>query len=202
MSFYSGTQAELLYSMPASATAVTAAAQTVLSASSTTNPAYQLPAYFFNNTSGVGKSIMLRGGGWATVGSTAVTDIFQVGLDTTAGTLGTVLAKTGTFTTLASQTNMAWMFEVIVTATAVGSAGTLNALGWFKIGNAANAAAGTLGTFGTTLQSPSEYMIGTPQTAVSYNNSTAYFLELFNTWSATTGAPTITMTNYNIYGLN
>src|SRR5690348_14879461 len=149
MSFYTGTQTELLYSMPASATAVTAAAQTVMSASSTTNPAYQLPAYFFPNTYGVGKSLLLKGGGVFTIGGTAVTDVFQVAIDTTAGTLGTVVAKTGAFTTLINWTSAAFMFEVLLTATGVGSAGTINAVGQITLGAANNADAPTLGTFGT-----------------------------------------------------
>ncbi len=93
MSFYTGTQSELLYSMPASATAVTAAAATVMSGTSTTNPAYQLPAYFFPNNGGIGKSLLLKGGGVFTIGTTAVTDIFQVGFNTTAGTGTPVLAR-------------------------------------------------------------------------------------------------------------
>jgi hypothetical protein len=201
VSFVTGTQCELLYALPASATAVTAASATVLSASSTTNPAFQLPAYFFSNTYGVGKSLLLKGGGWFTVGSTAVTDIFQVGLDTTAGTLATVIAKTGTFTTVASVTDGAFDFEVMLTATAIGSSGTLNAVGHMHWGPANNAAAPTQSAYSSTL-SGQPMMIGTPQTAVSFNNSTAYFLELFNTWSVTTGAPTITLTNFFVFGLN
>lgn len=204
MSFYSGTQTELLYAMPASATAVTAGAITVLSASSTTNPAYQLPAYFFSNTSGVGKSLLLKGGGWLTVGGTAVTDVFTVGLDTAAGTLATTIAKTGAFTTLINWTDAVFTFEVLMTATAVGSSGTINAIGSITLGAGNNASAPTLGTMGTstTASLGSTIMIGTGQTPVSYNNSTAYFLELFNTWSATTGSPSITLTNFFVFGLN
>jgi hypothetical protein len=45
-------------------------------------------------------------------------------------------------------------------------------------------------------------MIGTPQTAVTLNPTLGYYIELFNQWNVTTGAPTITMTNYLIFGLN
>lgn len=203
MSFYSGTQTELLYAMPASATAVTAATITPLSASSTTNPAYQLPTYFFPNSGGISKSLLLKGGGWFTTGTTAVTTVFTVGLDTAAGTLATTIGKTGTVTTLASVTDGAFVFEVQLTATGVGSAGTINAVGNVSFGAANNAVTETWGTFGSAAGTFfNSAMICAPQTPVSYNNSTGYFIELFNTWSATTGAPTITLTNFTIFGLN
>jgi hypothetical protein len=201
VSFLTGTQCELLYAMPASATAVTAAAQTLLSAGSTTNPAYQLPAYYFPNTYGAGRSLLLKGGGWFTVGSTAVTDIFQVGMDTTQGTLLNIVAKTGAFTTVASITNGAWDFEVLMTCTGVGTAGTINSVGHMHWGPANNAVTVTQSTYSATL-SGQPMMIGAPQTAVTLDNSKAYWIELFNTWSVTTGSPTITLTNFFIFGLN
>ena len=145
MSFLTGTQAELLYSMPASGSAVTAAVITVMS------------------------------------GSTA------------AGTLGITLAKTGTLTTVVQATAAAFDFEVLVTCTAQGvgaTAGTLNAVGWVEYGVANNAATGTFGTYSS--NNASRFMIGTPQTAVTFNTLTSYYLEVFNTWDATTNAPTTT----------
>jgi hypothetical protein len=202
MSFLTGTQTELLYAMPASASAVTAASQTLLSASTTTNPAYQLPAYFFPNTYGVGRSLLIKGGGWFTVGSTAVTNVFQVAFDNpTQGTLGTVVAKTGAFTTVASITNGAFDFEVLLTCTGVGTAATANAVGHMHWGPANNAVTVTQSTYSATL-SGQPMMIGAPQTAVAFDNSKAYWIELFNTWNVTTGAPTITLTNFFIFGIN
>ena len=174
MSFLTGTQAELLYSMPASGSAVTAAAITVMSGSTAANPAYALPANFFASQGGTtpGKALLLKGGGsWATA-TAARTTVFTVGLDTTAGTLGITLAKTG----------------------------TLNAVGWVEYGVANNAAAGTFGTYSS--NNASRFMIGTPQTAVTFNPTTSYYLEVFNTWDATTNAPTTTLTNFYVFGLN
>jgi hypothetical protein len=205
MSFYTGTQCELLYSMPASGSAVTAAAITVMSGSTAANPAYALPANFFSTQGGTGpgKALLLKGAGsWATA-TAARTTVFTVGLDTTAGTLGITLAKTGTLTTVVQATAAAFDFEVLITCTAQGvgaTAGTLNAVGWVEYGVANNAATGTFGTYSS--NNASRFMIGTPQTAVTFNTLTSYYLEVFNTWDATTNAPTTTLTNFYVFGLN
>jgi hypothetical protein len=205
MSGLTGTQRETLYSMPASGSAVTAAAITVMSGNTAANPAYFLPGLFFAAQEGTrpGKALLLKGGGsWATP-TAARTTAFTVGLDTTQGTLGITLAKTGTLTTVITTATAAFDFEVQVTMTAQGvgaTAGTLNAVGWVEYGIANNAATGTFGTYGA--NNASRFMIGTPQTAVTFNPQTGYYLELFNTWDAVTNAPTITLTNFTIECLN
>jgi hypothetical protein len=109
-------------------------------------------------------------------------------------------------TTLASQTSCEFVFEMWVTLTAQGvgaTAASLNCIGEFGIGNANNAATGTWGTTAATSTATKyEYMIGTPQTAVTFNTLTSYYVEVSNTWNVTTGAPSITLTNYYIFGLN
>jgi hypothetical protein len=210
VSFFTGTQTELLYAMPATGPTVTAAAATVMTGASAANPAYALPLGFFNQQSGggAGKSLLIKGGGWFTVGSTAVTTVFQVGLNSTAGTGAIALpfGKTGTMTTLASQTSCAFMFEVLVTATSPGYSATttaINAVGKFEIGNANNAATATWGTTAATSTAQIYgYMIGTPQTPIAPVPTTQYYVECSNTWSVTTGAPTIVLTNFFIFGLN
>jgi hypothetical protein len=209
MSFLTGTQVECLYSMPASGAATTAAAATVISGTTAANPPYGIPAGYFTMQEGTkpGKAIYIKGGGWFSVGSTAVTDIIQVGFNTTANTGAiAVPLKTGTLTTLASQTNCEFMFEVWATMTAQGvgaTATTVNAIGKFEIGNANNAATGTFGTTAATSTAQIYgYMIGTPQTALTFDNSVKQYVEVSNTWSVVTGAPTITLTNFYIFGLN
>lgn len=209
MSFITGTQMECLYAMPSAATAVTAATQTVLSKGTTAAP-YLLPANFFSQQSGSGpgKSLLIKGGGYFTIGGTAVTDIFQVAMDTTAGTYlaGGLIAETGTFTTVINITSGIFRFEVELTASVFGTAGVISALGELKMGAGNNAFAGTLGS-GTAVATTTLYglpiMIGAPNTGItSFNTTQAYYIELFNTWSATTGTPSITLTNYTIFGLN
>src|SRR6266702_3075304 len=181
MSFITGTQTELLYAMPTSAAAVTAAANTVMSYPNTTTfPAYTLTRSFFAQGGFiVGKSLLIKGGGWFT---------------TTAGTLSALKASTGAFTPTASVTNGAFEFEVLFTQTASGPSGTANAVGHLFWGTGNNAA----------VASPQIFMIGAPNAGIALINPTTpdYFVEAFSSWSLTTGAPTITLTNFLIFGLN
>lgn len=206
MSFYTGTQMELLYCMPATATAVTAAAQTVLTGTPTaTNPAYQLPAFFFpSGQGGIGKHLRVTAAGFFSTGTiTSLTYALALTFDTTAGTHNASgdIAKTGavpvnTTPAMTSITNGAWYLDCLITCQAVGSTGnglTLNAAGTLDIGPANNAAT----SVGLTV------MVGSPNASITgLNNATAYFPELWWTWSVTTGAPTITCSQFNIYGCN
>lgn len=207
MSFIYGTQTELLYAMPASGAAVTAAAATIMSGTTAANPPYGLPAGFFAQTSGngAGKSLLIKGGGWYTVGSTAVTNTFKIGLNTTQNTaaIAVTLGATGAWTTVASQSNVAFAFDLMVTCTAPGKAGTngsFNCVGTLLIGQANNAATPTLQTVGAQWATP--VMIGAPQTAAAFDPTVTQYVEMSSTWSVTTGAPTVTLTNFYVFGLN
>jgi hypothetical protein len=207
VSFYTGTQCELLYAMPASGAAVTAAAATVMSGTTAANPPYALPLGFFNQQSGggAGKSLLIKGGGsWATPTAARTTN-FQIGLNSTAGTGAIALpfGKTGTLTTVITTATAGFEFEVLVTCTSPGFGSTtssLNCIGYVEYGVANNAATGTFGTYSA--NNASRFLIGTPQTAVAPVPSTQYYIECSNTWDATTNSPTITLTNFLIFGLN
>jgi hypothetical protein len=167
VSFYTGTQCELLYAMPASGSAVTAAAATILSGTSAANPPFGLPAT--QNTAAI-----------------AVT-----------------LAATGAWTTVISQSNVAFEFEVLVTCTAPGKAGTngsYNCIGHLLVGQANNAATPTLQTVGAQWATP--VMMGAPQTAAAFDPTVTQYVEVSGQWSVTTGSPTQTLTNFYVFGLN
>lgn len=207
MSFYTGTQTELLYAMPASGAAVTAAAATIMSGTTAANPPYGLPPGFFSQSSGsgAGRSLWIRAGGWYTVGSTAVTNTFKVGLNTTQNTaaIAVTLGATGAWTTVASQSNVEFFLDIMVTCTSPGKAGTngsFNCCGQLIIGQANNAANPTLQTIGAQWGTP--IMIGAPQTAAGFDPTVTQYVEMSSTWSATTGAPTVTLTNFYVFGLN
>ncbi len=195
MSGFTGTQAELLYAMPASGAAVTAAATTVMSAANTTTfPAYSLPAGPNGFFPAAGKSLLIKGGGWFTTSSTAMTQTISIGFDTTAGTLSALKCATGAFTPTASVTNGAFEFEIMATITALGASANLNAVGHLLWGTGNNAATA----------SPQLFMIGAPNAGVALANpwTTTYYVEAFSAWSLTTGAPTVTLTNFMVFGLN
>jgi hypothetical protein len=198
VSGFTGTQAELLYSMPASGPAATAAATTAISFPNTTTfPAYSLPAGpngIFPNTYGAGKSLLIKGGGWFTTSSTAMTQTISIGFDSTAGTLSALKCSTGAFTPTASVTNGAFEFEVMATMTNLGASGTMNAVGHLLWGTGNNAATA----------SPQIFMMGAPNAGIALinTNTVTYFVEAFSAWSLTTGAPTVTLTNFLVFGLN
>jgi hypothetical protein len=193
--------------MPASGTAVTAAAATILSGTTAANPPYALRGGFFNlsSGSGAGKSIMIKGGGFYSVGTTAVTSIIKIGLNTTQNTaaIAVNLGGTGAWTTVISQSNVEFEFELMVTCTAPGKAGTngsFNSMGRLFIGQANNAANPTIQAAGA--QTATGIMIGAAQTAAAFDPTLPQYVEASNTWSATTGAPSMTLTNFYIFGLN
>lgn len=196
MSGFTGGQCELLYAMPASGPAVTAAATTVMSAPNTTTfPAYSIPAGPNGFFSQVGKSLLIKGGGWFTTSSTAMTQTISIGFDSTAGTLSALKCATGAFTPVASITNGAFEFEVVATCTALGASANVNAVGrltWGP-GNNANVSANS-----------QVFVIGAPNAGIALANpwTTTYYVEAFAAWSLTTGAPTITLTNFLVFGLN
>ncbi len=196
MSGFTGTQTELLYAMPASGAAVTAAATTVMSAPNTTTfPAYSLPAGPNGVFDKVSKSLLIKGGGWFTTSSTAMTQTISIGFDSTAGTLSALKACTGAFTPTASITNGAFEFEVMATITALGASANVNAVGHLLWGPGNNANVGT---------NSQVLLLGAPNAGIALANpwTTTYYVEVFGAWSLTTGAPTVTLTNFMIFGLN
>jgi hypothetical protein len=213
MSFLYGTQVECIYAMPAKGAAATAAASTVLTqvnaGTAAGGGAYQLPAGYFQapSTGGPGRSLLIKGGGYWSIGATSETMLLTVNLDTTAGTAltGGLLASTGAITPQGISTSGLFDFEVMVTCTAAGvSAGVLQTIGTARFGQVPtiNGQVQTLGTFGTTT-SVNTFLIGGVNAGLSsFNTQQSYFVEAFNTWSGTTNAPSMTLTNFYVFGLN
>jgi hypothetical protein len=197
VTFYTGTQAEVLYSMPVSGAALnTSITKTVISATSTTNPAYQLPVGFFPTGSG-GPGRMVRAVCRGTYGCTVSAPTLTLGyyLDVTQASVTSqiLLAGTGAIPLpAAAVTNGAWELEFDIVCQGVGSAGTLMTAGTLSLGTAANAA---------TLVATS-YMVGAPNAAIAFNNSTPYFLELWATWGTSSATNTIQATQHTIWGMN
>lgn len=207
MSFITGTQTELLYAMPAKGAAVVAAASTVMTqanAGGVAGGAYQLPAGYFSGAAA--RSLLIKGGGYGSVGSTADTLTITFNLDTTAGTAlaGGLLGGTGAITPVISVSYL-WEFELMVTATATGvSAGVLQTIGHLNIGQTAtpNAQAPTIGTWAAASSMNTISLGGVNAGLASVNTQISYFVEAFAAWSATTGAPSITLSNFYVFGLN
>jgi hypothetical protein len=202
MSFLTGTQAELLYAMPATGGAVTGTvstggtAQLLTPANSATAPAFLLPAYFFPDTYGVGRSLLIQGGGTLLNGPATQNIRFMLYMDTTAGTQLNLLCSTGVFSpfgTTVSQTG-AFAFDVLVTAASVGTAATLNTVGKLVVSVAGNST--------TTINTTGPSLLMQSSTQPTFNSSTAYFLEMFCYFGATTTTQACTLTNFYVWGLN
>jgi hypothetical protein len=202
---------ECLYSMPAKGPAGTAATNclTFANAGTVAGGAYQLQSGYFQVPStggGPGRALLIKGGGYWSVGTTADTLTFSCNLDTTAGTAlaGGLLGSTGAITPVAS-TSGTFDFEIMVTATAMGvSAGVLQTVGHLNIGAVAtlNGQTATIGTFSAGTNLNTLALGGVNAGLASFNTQQQYFVEFFGNWSATTGAPSVTLSNFYVFGSN
>lgn len=175
-------------------TVSTASTGVISPVSGATTAPYLLPAYFFPDTYGVGRSILIQGGGTLLSGPATQTTRFAFYLDTSVNVQGTLLCATGAFSpfgTTVSQTG-AFMFEILVTCTAVGTAGTLNAIGRLFTGQSGNTATAATGVT----------MLMNSATQPVFNNGTAYYIEAFANFGATTTTQAVTLTNMLVWGLN
>lgn len=193
MSFYSGTQAELLYSLPAAVTKNTYTAQAPFSAVAASAPVATIPGGFFGSVpNGVGRALYLRAQG--TIANTAAaTFAVALGLDTTAGTIAnsaTVMAATAPVAAITAP----WNLEAWYTCQAVGTSGgmTLQVNGrWVMEGAASGGVA-----VSTALA------VGFSASLTGLSATQQYFIELFGTWSASSASNTTTLQQMLLWGLN
>ena len=195
MSFYTGTQAELLYSLPATVTNNTFTTQRVIS-SPTAGTHAIVPSQFFQNppASGPGKGLLIKGAGTMANAATGATFANVLALDAVQGTLlagGTIFSLPAIAPT--ASTTIPWDFEIMVTCQQTGfSQTTLQCNGIFR--QAVAASATTL--VATNLSS---------QVAVNLtglNSEAQMFLELFCTCSASNASNTISLQQLFLFGLN
>jgi hypothetical protein len=211
MSFFGDTPAELLYAMPAVGGAVTLGTATATVTGSAaggpmlggggaggTFPPCEIPHGYFSKQ---GKAIMWHASGVYAVPATTVANI-RIALylnnvpGATSGT-STLLCQTGIFASAATTTGFTgqWQMQGFATCTAVGTSGTLQPFGLVHWGPAQL----------TTTTGIPDYTMGTGTTTpVTFNTyqTTPVYLEPLAWWSASTSTPTLTMTQYFVWGLN
>jgi hypothetical protein len=100
VSFYTGTQTELLYTLPAAVTKNTFTAQAVVSAPTATAPVAVIPAGYFMNppASGPGKAVYVKA--WGTIANTAAATLstgFTASITGLQGQLSYALELLGTW---------------------------------------------------------------------------------------------------------
>jgi hypothetical protein len=194
VSFYTGTQAELLYSLTSPVTKNTYTTQAVLSALAA-QPKAAVPGGFFAAVpNGVGRGLLLKAAGTAATTSAATLAV-AVGWDSTPGTLGTSLGTVWPALAPTAAVTVQWDLESLITCTAVGgSTGVTLAHTWtFSMTTVAS------GTTTTT----TDLMVnkGFASTAGLGNEGTNY-VELLGTWSASAAGNTTTLQQMLLFGLN
>lgn len=195
MSFWTGTQCELLYSLTSAITKNTYTTEAAFTGVLGTNTVCAVPAGFFasDNPNPVGRSLYLKAEG--TVATTsAATLAVNLGFDPTAGTKAnsvTVMAATAPVAAITAT----FHFEAWYVCTAfVTSQMTLQVNGrWVMEG----AAAGGVAT-ATSLAVGFQGSIS----GATMDPRVTNYLELFGTWSASAAGNTTTVQQMDLFGLN
>jgi len=191
MSWTTGTQTEALAANTANGSSF--ASFTAAQCIGPSSGAGYLPANFFLPTLGVGKSILVKAFG--VLGTTATPNItVGVQLGTTQGNINAsgVVATTGAVAGPASGSNMPWELDVIMTCTGTGASGSILADGQLKIYPTA--------TTVNSLRCSSS--AANPNTALTISTESAYYVELFAAFSASSASNVIQVYSVAVLGLN
>jgi hypothetical protein len=187
ISFLTGTQAELLYALQAAVTNASFTTQRVISAPTTMQRAI-IPAGFFYDG---GLAMLVEARGTVANAATAATFANVLAWDPVPGTIGSAIASFPALAPAAS-TTCSWELEAWIVAYAVGGAGlTLQCNGKWKQSVVATAIFSTANT---------EAMFRTQLTGLDSEALAA--IELWSTCSASNAGATITVEQFNVFGLN
>lgn len=193
MSGFTMTQAELLYGLPTQVTKNTYTTQAVMSALAASAPVAKIPGgYFQPNPNPLGRGLYLKAMG--TIANTAAATFSPaMALDTTAGTALNPITIYSTTAPTAAVTAQ-WELDAWITCQAYGdSAGmTLQVNGAWRQSILATGGAPSTAAF--------EAQFAGSLTGLT--PATAYFVELFGTWSASSASNTTTLQQMFLFGLD
>jgi len=192
MSFFTGTQAELLYALPASVTKNTFTTEAVISAVAGTTPVCALPPGYFNDVpNAVGRSLYLHAEG-IIANTAAATFALNLGLDTTAGTKANSTTVNAAYTPTAS-TTAPWHIDAWYTCTAFAtSTFSIQVNGTVEYQSVAAGGAPTT----------SAQRSGFQTSLTGIDPRVQLYLELFGTWSASSASNSTTLHQLFLWGLN
>ena len=194
MSWTTGTQTEAL-----SVNSANASAYANLSVATQCSPATgagYTPANFWLPSYGISKSLLVKAFG--VMGTTSTPSLtIGVSANTTQGTYNSsgILATTGAVAMSSGVSNVPWSLEVIISNVTTGASGTFLADGMLIVFNAVTTAT----AWGGYRCSSSA---ANPNTAATLSTQSAYYIELFATWSAASASNTLTVYSYAVLGLN
>jgi hypothetical protein len=191
MSYITGTQTELLYSLSASVTKNTYTTQAVMSAVAGTTPVCSVdPRFFREAPNPVSRALLVKAEG--TIGSvSSPTFALALGWDTTVNSIAnsiTVMAATTT-----SATTVPFHFEALYTCTAYAtSTMTLQVNGYFKMEAVASGG----------VASASALSVGFSGTVSAVDPRVLSYIELFGTWSVSSASNSTILQQMWLFGLN
>lgn len=192
MSFQSGTQSELLYSLNAPVTKNTYTTEAAFTGVAGTNTVCTIDANTFrnDNPTPIGRPLWLTAMG--TIGNTAsATFAINLGLDTTSGTKANAVAVMAA-TAPPVAAGAPWNFDAWLVCTAFAtSTMTLQVNGRFRMDAVASGAAASAAALET----------GFAATVTGLNPRADLYVELFGTWSASNAANTTTVHQLMLYGM-
>lgn len=194
MSFVTGTQAELLYTLPSAVTKNTYTTIAAITGTSGTNPICSIPAGWLINggVNPIGRALYLKVFG--TIANTAAaTFAMNLNVNSTINTSTNNIAVNTAFTPTASVT-AGWMLEAWFTCTAFATSSfTFQCNG--DVTYMTVASGGAVST-----APPQQVFNGT--FATSMDPRVQQYVELFGTWSASSASNTTTVQQMFLWGLN
>ena len=193
MSFITGTQAELLYTLSSAITKNTYTTQAAYTGVLGTNTLCSIDAGFFRGTdpNPVGRALALEA--WGTIANTAAATFANaLNVNPTAGTATGNIVMNAAYTPTASVT-APWYVQARMTCTAFAtSTFTLQVNGVIRYESVASGGAPT-----TTAQES-----GFSGTFTGLDPRVQQYVELFGTWSASSASNTTTVQQMFLWGLN
>jgi hypothetical protein len=196
MSGTTGTQVELLYSLPAPITKNTFSTQAAITGVLGTNTVCAIPSgWLLNETPNpVGRGLRLFVAG--TIANTAAaTFATAFGIDTSAGSIANSANIYAATAPLASNTSD-WECEIILTCTAFAT----STCTWQYNGSWSQSIASAPGT--GTLVSTNTATMMFQGSAAGVTTTAPLYLELFGTWTASSASNTTTVQQMHLWGLN
>ena len=194
MSFTTGTQAELLYSLTASVTKNTYTTQAAFTGVAGTNTVCLIPANWLmsgTNPNPLGRTLLLEVYG-TTATTSAATLAVALGLDPTAGTINQSITVAGALAPTAAVT-CPFHLKAYYTCTAYAtSTCTYQVNGTWRVESVASGGVPTTGAQCSAFTG----------THTGIDPRVANYIELFGTWSASAAGNTTTVQNMLLWGLN
>jgi hypothetical protein len=193
MSFTTGTQAELLYTMPTAVTKNTYTTQAAFTGVLATNTVCKIPAGWLisTNPNPVGRALLLEV--WGTTATTsAATLAVALGLDPTAGTINQSITVAGALAPTAAVTCPFYLTARYTCTAFLTSTATYQVNGTWRVESVASGGVPTT----------SAQCVGFTGTHASIDPRVDNYVELFGTWSASASGNTTTVQSMFLWGLN